>query len=179
MTAYLEAVLPFSNGAYSVDTIGNVFSNARKVSGVRGCSRSLKRKQLKQITDQAGYKRVGLYVDGVQRQFLVHRLVGMMFLGLTDEKEINHKNLRKNDNTLDNLEVVSRAENVLHGHDNCVMGTPRKPVIGINGNDSIFLRSCSEATKVGLSIARVSKASKTNTKYRKHIWHNYKDIINE
>ena len=66
---------------------------------------------------QKGYERLLLTVEAnVRKDFLVHRLVAMAFHGLPtpDRKEVNHIDGNKTNNIPENLEWVSRSENLRH-----------------------------------------------------------------
>lgn len=66
---------------------------------------------------QRGYERLLLTVGPNDRKdFLVHRLVAMAFHGLPPEgkKEINHIDGNKENNVPENLEWISRSENLKH-----------------------------------------------------------------
>lgn len=59
-----------------------------------------------------GYRQI--YIKG--QPWYVHRLVTEAFLGPppSPRHEVNHKNCVRHDNRIDNLEWVTRSENVLH-----------------------------------------------------------------
>lgn len=62
-----------------------------------------------------GYMRVRLYNHGDCVRFYVHRLVAMAFIDNPNNRDqVNHKNLDKADNRLENLEWVSASENQFH-----------------------------------------------------------------
>jgi len=66
---------------------------------------------------QKGYERLMLTVQpNMRKGFLVHRLVAMAFHGLpaADKKEVNHIDGDKQNNTPNNLEWVSRSDNLNH-----------------------------------------------------------------
>lgn len=63
---------------------------------------------------QTGYWRVSLDRGGRKSPVSVHRLLGEAFLGLTEDKVINHKDGVRTNNSLDNLEVVTQIENMQH-----------------------------------------------------------------
>ena len=86
---------------------------------------------------------VGYYVTKVfARSHFVHRLVALSFLGPPPPNRpyVNHKDLDKGNNAVENLEYVSMAENLKHFHANGVRREPStgKPVwsrrAGSNGD---------------------------------------------
>lgn len=67
-------------------------------------------------TTKKGYKICAISQDGIRRSFFVHRLVAQAFIGSLDGKEVNHKDFNKENNCVENLEIVSRLENMQHYH---------------------------------------------------------------
>lgn len=54
-------------------------------------------------------------MDGTLKVWYVHRLVAVLFIDNPDNKPVvNHKNLNKSDNSIDNLEWVTHSENNIH-----------------------------------------------------------------
>lgn len=96
-------------GLYQVSDIGRV----KRLGGSPKCHHDRIRKP---ATDAAGYKTITLskanHIQGIR----IHRLVAIAFLGLQPSKEVNHKNGNKADNRLENLEWLTRSENLLHRH---------------------------------------------------------------
>lgn len=73
------------------------------------------RKMLKTYLINSGYVAIKLRKDGKPTSFLVHRLVAEHFVPNPDGKpEVNHIDGDKGNNRADNLEWVSRSENLSH-----------------------------------------------------------------
>ena len=92
----------------------------------------------------AGYYRTKMTLISYKRCELVHRLVAFAFFGppVYPRNQVNHKDCDKGNNSLDNLEYVTPAENMAHYHHNRANATSRrrqdgKPVESrrINSND--------------------------------------------
>lgn len=62
-----------------------------------------------------GYLHVALYDDGVRKDLMIHRLVALHFKSPIQNKPIvNHINLNKKDNRVNNLEYTTCSENTRH-----------------------------------------------------------------
>ena len=85
---------------YFISNMGNVYSDR---SG----------KVLKPILQHDGYVRIALRNNNGPKLFHVQRLVLNAFVGKRDDMEANHINHIRNDNRLENLEWVSRSQNVI------------------------------------------------------------------
>jgi hypothetical protein len=74
-------------------------------------------KALKQSKDKDGYPQVVLVRKPQRYTRRVHSLVAGAFLGdkPTELHQINHKNGKRDDNRVENLEWVTSRENTLHG----------------------------------------------------------------
>jgi hypothetical protein len=88
---------------YSITKCGKVYSNARK-------------RFLTLLENEDGYSRVHLINNnGIRKGPLVHRLVAETFISNPDNKtQVNHKNMIRNDNRVENLEWVTNSENIIH-----------------------------------------------------------------
>ena len=95
-------------GLYKVSDKGNVLSLSYNRTGVS--------KILKGFKDTHEYLQVKLSRNGVYKVFFIHRLVLLAFVGkpIEDRVECKHKNLVRGDNRLENLEWVTRSENMHH-----------------------------------------------------------------
>ena len=64
-----------------------------------------------------GYEIVNLSKDGINKHCPIHRLVDMAFINNPNNlPEINHIDGNKENNRVDNLEWVSRSENMKHAY---------------------------------------------------------------
>lgn len=73
-------------------------------------------RNLAQVSNGAGYCSIKIQCVFGLKNMLVHRLVAFAFLGAPAEKShvVNHKNLNKRDNRVENLEWISKSANVRH-----------------------------------------------------------------
>jgi hypothetical protein len=100
---------------YYVSNLGIVYSTKKSPRyNPKGEMRVLRPR-----THPSGYLYVGCFIGkGKTKKRLwrrVHRVVAKAFLGpIPKGKEVNHKNLDKHDNRVDNLEYMTRSENQLH-----------------------------------------------------------------
>lgn len=89
-----------TNGHYQVSTLGNVRKDGILVSP---------------YTDGSGYKRISIVLIYGTMRIWLHRLVAATFCPNPDEKEqVNHIDGNKENNSIDNLEWVTNAENQAH-----------------------------------------------------------------
>lgn len=91
---------------YKVDREGTVYS---KQTGL----------PLAPATNKYGYKVVGLWENGKQSTYTVHRLVALAFIPNPDNKPcVNHIDGDKGNNLVSNLEWCTYSENTLHALEN-------------------------------------------------------------
>jgi hypothetical protein len=130
MEQYKE--IPFAEN-YLVSNLGNVKSKRYN-------------KQLKGFVNNSGYKRV--QIGSSKNKHFIHRLVAETFLKKEFGKEfVNHKDGNKLNNSVDNLEWVTRSENDLHAFRNDL----RKSRKGENHHNSKLTLSQVEEIKNLLS----------------------------
>jgi hypothetical protein len=114
--------IPGYEGRYEVSNLGRVLS-------VRTDS------FLKPNVMNHGYVCVHLYSGGKQSRVVktIHQLVAQAFIpNPQGYREVNHRNFLKRDNCAENLEWVTRKENVAHALAAGRRVRPEKRVIGIN-----------------------------------------------
>lgn len=77
--------------------------------------------------NSCGYPIVGLTKNRIKKTKAVHRLVAREFIGKRPKgKEVNHKDCNKLNNHIDNLEYVSRKQNMRHASDNGLFGKHKR-----------------------------------------------------
>lgn len=75
-------------------------------------------KILKQWKNKHGYMMVTLYFNKYKKHMQVHRMVAMKYLGKYRHLTVNHKDMNKENNNVDNLEWCTMKENLQHMHNN-------------------------------------------------------------
>lgn len=101
-----------------------------------------------------GYVPVQLHKNGKPKRTVIHRLVAAAFVD-GEGPEVNHKNGCKTDNRAENLEWVTRSENVTHAY--YELGYRVRPVIAISSIDGSKreYRSVCEAARDGFRDAHI------------------------
>lgn len=111
-------------------------------------------KFLKPRKRKNGYHQVLLRCDGKYKTVLVHRAVLEGYLG-PSSLQINHKNGDKSDNRIENLEYVTREENLKHAQETGLL--TKGPVsLYRNGVGYWFPSQTSAVVFTGLSQQEVS-----------------------
>lgn len=121
-------------------------------------------KILKQSIGTSGYYKIALWKNGRYRHFLVHRIIAIHFIQNPQNKKfVNHKDGNKLNNSIDNLEWMTRKENHSHAAKSGLMshGTDRhnaklNPSIAKQIRESSL--SCSELSVIwGINERHVRK----------------------
>lgn len=108
-------------GLYMVSTYGRIKSMPKKT---RNGSRILR-----PIVQSNGYCHVTLCVNNKTHQKRLHRIVAESFISNPSNlPHVNHKDLNKTNNSIDNLEWVTSAENMKHSYLNGRVSKRRKAV---------------------------------------------------
>ena len=156
--------VPGYEGLYEVSDIGRVLS--------KRTNRPLKPNIMKH-----GYACVHLYSGGKQTRVVktIHQLVAQAFIpNPQGHREVNHKNFLKRDNRVDNLEWVSRKENVQHALAAGRRVKPEKRVMGINlrTKTTVCFESqiAAEITLRGKQTGGISGAMKRGKPAYGYVW---------
>lgn len=95
-------------------------SNLGRVKSITKCSIHMSGDYIKKDSiDKDGYAYVKLRKERKYKQWRVHRLVAMHFIGLPENYknlQVNHLDGNKSNNRVDNLEWCTLAENIQHGY---------------------------------------------------------------
>lgn len=133
----------------------------------------------KQKSNQGMGYRVDLWKNGKHKDFLVARLVATTFLEdlIDTNMTVNHKNGNRLDNRVENLEWLSRKDNIKYGFENNQY--KQINIILYNDNERYEFRSLVQASLfLKRNSGYVSYALKNNRKILSKNGIEYKYIIN-
>lgn len=129
--------------------------------------RHWKGRTLKQKTDRRGYKRVTLWKNKREKDFLVHRLVCTAFHPNPENKpEVNHIDGNPSNNRVDNLEWVTSQENLMHAFKHLLNKSPDPIVLAdpITEEAKYFYSKAEASRFLGRSTAFISNVLKRGDK---------------
>ena len=112
--------IPGYEGLYEASNRGNIRTAVGKTTHTaRHGVRRWQQRVLKQRKDKQNCMRVTLWKDGKGKSYLVARLVCAAWLEnlLDTEMTVNHKDGNRLNNSVDNLEWLTRGDNIRHGFD--------------------------------------------------------------
>ena len=138
----VEIWLPVKHyeGLYEISNLGRVKSVKRYRSGVNGKPVLVNERIVRQHKNSCGYMLVGLSKSGVQKQYLVHRLVAEMFIpNPNNYLEINHIDENKTNNCSRNIEWCSRSYNKHYNKNALKAGTKLKKAVLQYSLDGIYI----------------------------------------
>ncbi len=99
---------------YSVSSIGRI----RRDSGPNASAKNAIKGRILNPEIISGYERFALCAKPRREKVLGHIIVAAAFIGdRPNGKEINHKNGNRRDNRVENLEYVTKSENIIHRRD--------------------------------------------------------------
>jgi len=101
-------------GLYQITSDGIVLALERKVKMPKGGFKVIEKHYPKLTITHKGYLKVMLTnKKGIRKGKFVHRLVALNFIS-ESELQVNHKDLNKQNNNVDNLEFVTQSQNMKH-----------------------------------------------------------------
>ncbi len=156
--------IPGYEGLYEASTHGNIRSKEGKItSNKRYAERRWKSRVMKGRGDfPSTGRRVSLWKDGQNRDFLVARLVALTFHGTPPENfTVNHKDGNRLNNRADNLEWLSLGDNIRHGFESGLYHS-QKAITLTTGETVHSFRSLSQCDRflgrcVGYTSGRLVK----------------------
>ena len=154
-------------GLYEVSNYGEVKS--------LNFNRTGREKLLSPRKNGNGYLLVSLFKNGVAKTFLVHRLIYSTFVGeIPEGLQCNHIDEDKENNRVDNLNLMTSKENTNWGTRNArVAAAQSKQVEAFDDDGNVVYRfpSVMEAGRQGFSAGNISQCC--NGKLKSHggfIW---------
>lgn len=112
-------------GLYVVSDKGQV--RTLRFTNTQGINERCRDRIMKVQTDRWGYLTIGLRdKDNVKKRFFVHRLVAIAHIENENNlPQVNHKDLDKTNNSVNNLEWVSALQNMTHLYWNKIIDTEK------------------------------------------------------
>lgn len=137
---------------YQVSNLGRVRTHNKTTFTEKHGTRVWTDRILKQkVSKKDNCSRIELWKNGEHKTVLVHRIVATAFLGHTDRNmTVNHKDGNRQNNSVDNLEWLSRADNIKYGFEHGQYSTCKRCKLSCikNGKEHHYnFRSLSEASK--------------------------------
>lgn len=110
------SVAPF----FMISNFRRIKCKSRKVKTRNGDRLIYEKLLTKRINKQTGYWEVGLTVSKAnQKYFLVHRMVAKAFIpNPKNYPQVNHKDLDRSNDAIDNLEWCTQSQNANHAKEN-------------------------------------------------------------
>lgn len=104
--------------AYQISNLGRLKSLERKVKTKGDAFRVKKEKTVKlKFNRFNGYLFHQLSINGIKKNFHIHRLVALAFIPKIENKpEVNHIDGNKSNNHISNLEWCTKSENMSHSY---------------------------------------------------------------
>jgi hypothetical protein len=109
------AIYLVKSGVFSIDDEGRIW---RHFVMPGGRMVPVEKRRAEHVNSD-GYFRIALYVEGKIRSVMAHQIVWEWTNGpIPEGLQINHKDLNKQNNRLENLEIVDRSGNISHSYAN-------------------------------------------------------------
>jgi hypothetical protein len=102
-------------GFYEISSLGRVRSVKRTIIRKNGCPQTIRERMLKTDHDGSPYLHTSLSIGGAVKTKSVHALVAEAFIPNPMKlPEVNHKDTNKRNNSIKNLEWMTRSEQQIH-----------------------------------------------------------------
>jgi hypothetical protein len=102
---------PSHLGVYETSNLGR-FRSPEKIDAA---GRKRKQRYLTEQNSKDGYKKINFFPNGRQKKCYSHRVVWETFVGpIPIGLEVNHKNGIRDDNRIENIELLTHSENILY-----------------------------------------------------------------
>ena len=151
---------------YQVSNYGQVRSYNKVTSSARFEKRMWKDRIIKQKIGKDKCCRVSLWANGKENTVLVHRLVANEFCGknIKTNLTVNHKDGNRLNNNADNLEWMSREDNIRYGFENDQYTTQKKQMVMDDSGNCYKFNSLAKLNKfLGRSNTYTTYRSKRHT----------------
>ena len=158
--------IPKYEGIYEASTDGRIRTVEGKTTfTTKHGIRHWKQRELSQIYYNNGYMTT-LWKNGKPRKLLVARIIATTFLeNLLDSKmTVNHKDGNRKNNSVENLEWLTREDNIRHGFNSGLYPTKSIEIYSCNDNTIFKFISLSGASRfLGQNVKYVSGCLKRNS----------------
>ena len=162
--------IPHYEGLYQVSNLGRVKKLSQERENWKGGKWITPEHIMLVRLNKDGYSHLSLTTkNGKRKDEKVHRLVAMAFIPNPDNlPEVNHKNCIRNDNRVENLEWVSRKQQMEHRSKS---GNASNKKVKCIETGQIFNTS-TEASKVnGGDSGNIRKSARSEGKYSVYGYH--------
>ena len=135
-------------GYYKVSNTGKVIGLKRTIICKDGKPQTIPERFMSSFLNEKGYACVILSKNNIRKKCKLHRLVATAFVDNPDsKKEVNHIDGNKLNNVPENLEWVTRSENVVHAYENRLQKKTYHKVMPVaNMTDGKQFRSINSAS---------------------------------
>lgn len=168
--------IPGFEGSYQVSNLGRIKSFPKLKKSRCGASSYFTKERIRSFNGTRHYPILDMYRgDGTCEYISIHRLVAKLFIPNPDSLPfVNHKDMNKYNNHVDNLEWSSNRENVSHGNIirlNKPIGVSWKSSINkwvsviMVGKKQKYLGSFSDQGQAALAYKNALKEFNINNKY--------------
>ena len=166
---------------YQVSNFGRVRTYNKVTYTAHHGARHWRNRILAQKLRKDNCLQVNLWHNGKPITYYVHRLVAEAFLGeASSDMTVNHKDGNRQNNHVDNLEWLSRTDNIRHGFDNDFYSTQKCcELINMDGK-TYYFQSLSKASKfLNRNVGYISGVLKKGGKITDVLGNEYTVIIHD